>query len=113
MFQPEPRFARIAALMADPTRARMLAVLLSGEYRTAGELASAADVTPQAATTQLARLVEGGLLTMHPQGRHKYYALADADIAHALEALSLVAERDAVATRWRTPAYQQIGRAHV
>lgn len=111
MFQPEPRFARIAALMADPTRARMLAVLLSGEYRTAGELASAADVTPQAATTQLAQLVEGGLLTMHPQGRHKYYALADADIAHALEALSLVAERDAVADRWRTPAYQPLKHA--
>jgi DNA-binding transcriptional ArsR family regulator len=54
MVSPEPRFAKIAALIADPTRARMLALLLSGEYRSAGELAKFAGVTAQAATTQLA-----------------------------------------------------------
>ena len=31
MTNPEPRFARIAALLADPSRARMLALLLAGE----------------------------------------------------------------------------------
>jgi DNA-binding transcriptional ArsR family regulator len=98
---PEPRFARIAAMMADPTRSRMLALLLSGESRTAGELARAAGITPQAATSQLAQLAEAGLVSVRPQGRHKYFALADADVAHALEALALVAERDAVAARWQ------------
>ena len=48
MSSNEPRFSRIAALIADPTRARMLAVLLGGEYRSAGELASAAGITRQA-----------------------------------------------------------------
>ena len=41
----EPRFFRIAAAMADPSRARMLATLLGGEYRSAGELAAAAGIT--------------------------------------------------------------------
>ena len=101
MNSPEPRFARIAALLADPTRARTLALLLSGESRTAGELARAAGITPQAATSQLAQLAEAGLICLRTQGRHKYFALADADVAHALEALALVAERDDVAVRWQ------------
>lgn len=105
MNSPEPRFARIAAMMADPTRSRMLALLLSGESRTAGELARAAGITPQAATSQLAQLAEAGLVSVRPQGRHKYFALANADVAHALEALALVAERDAVAARWQRPAF--------
>ena len=81
---PEPRFARIAAQMADPTRARMLACLLGGEARTAGELARAGGVTPQAATSQLAQLEHAGLICARRQGRHKYFTLADADVAHVL-----------------------------
>lgn len=108
MTVPEPRFARIASLIADPTRSRMLALLLSGEYRSAGELATFAGVTAQAATTQLAQLVDGALVSVRKQGRHKYFALADSEIAHALEALSLVAERDSVSTRWQRPGYKPL-----
>jgi DNA-binding transcriptional ArsR family regulator len=108
MTAPEPRFARIASLIADPTRARMLALLLSGEYRSAGELAKFAGVTAQAATTQLAQLVEGALVNVRKQGRHKYFALADSEIAHALEALSLVAERDGVSARWSRDTYKPL-----
>jgi DNA-binding transcriptional ArsR family regulator len=108
MHSPEPRFSRIAAVIADPTRARMLAALLGGEYRSASELASAAGITPQAASTQLAQLLDNGLVAMRQQGRHKYFALADADVAHALEALSMVAERDNISARWDKPAYQPL-----
>ena len=108
MITHEPRFSRVAALIADPTRARMLAVLLGGEYRSAGELAAAAGITPQAASTQLAALLGDALLVMRQQGRHKYFALADASVAHALEALSLVAERDAVSERWAKPRLQPL-----
>ena len=111
MIQPEPRFARIAALMADPTRARMLAVLLAGQARTAGELARAAGITPQAATSQLTQLLDAGLLSVRRQGRHKYFVLADADVAHALEALALVTERDEVAVRWQRPGYAPLKHA--
>ena len=38
--RPEPRFARVAAMIGDPTRARMLAALLGGQYLAAGELAA-------------------------------------------------------------------------
>ncbi len=111
MTNPEPRFARIAALLADPSRARMLALLLAGESRTAGELARAASITPQAATSQLAQLQDAGLISVRKQGRHKYFALADADVAHALEALALVTERDGVATRWQRPGYAPLKHA--
>ena len=76
-----PNFSRVAAVIADPTRARMLAALLCGEYRSAGELATVAGITPQAASTQLAQLVDASLVAVRQQGRHKYFALADAEVA--------------------------------
>lgn len=91
--------------MADPTRARMLACRLGGEARTEGELARAGGVTPQAATSQLAQPEDAGLICARRQGRHKYFTLANADLAHVLEAMALVAERDGVATRWQRPGY--------
>lgn len=48
---------------------------------------------------------------MRQQGRHKYFCLADADIAHALEALSMVAERDNVTARWSKPGYKALKHA--
>jgi DNA-binding transcriptional ArsR family regulator len=104
----EPRFSRIAAQIADPSRSRMLAVLLSGEHRSAGELARAAGITAQAASTQLAQLVSNALVSVRQQGRHKYFALANSEVAHALEALALVAESDPVATRWCKPTFQPL-----
>ena len=111
MQQSEPRFFRIAAMMADPTRSRMLAALLGGEHRSAGELAAVAGVTAQAASTQLAQLVDSTLVSVRQQGRHKYFGLADAEVAHALEALSLVAERDTVSARWQRPSYKPLKHA--
>ncbi len=91
---PEPRFARIAAMIGDPTRARMLAALLDGAMLTAGEIAQSADVTPQTASAHLAKLLDAELITLRVQGRHRYFRLADGDVAHALEALSVVADKD-------------------
>jgi DNA-binding transcriptional ArsR family regulator len=105
---PEPRFARTAAIIADPSRARMLALLLGGGARSAGELARAVSITPQTASTHLTQLLDAGLVTLRTQGRHRYFTLADADVAHMLEALSFVAERDEVQARWSTPAYQPL-----
>ena len=108
MRSPEPRFARTAAIIADPSRARMLALLLSGEARSAGELARAVSITPQTASTHLTQLLDANLVTLRTQGRHRYFTLADADVAHMLEALSFVAERDEVQARWGTPAYKPL-----
>lgn len=107
----EPRIARVAAMMADPARSRMLAYLLSGEYASAGELAKAASVTPATASGHLAKLQDGLLVACEARGRHRYYRLADADVAHALEALSLVAERHTHDQAWAHPERQRLRHA--
>lgn len=86
----------------------MLALLLGGEARSAGELARAVSITPQTASTHLTQLLDANLVTLRTRGRHRYFTLADADVAHMLEALSFVAERDDVQARWSTPAYQPL-----
>jgi DNA-binding transcriptional ArsR family regulator len=100
----EPRLARVAAMLADASRARMLSYLLGGDLASAGELATAAAVSAPTASAHLARLLDAGLLVCEPRGRHRYYRLADADVAHALEALALVAERGSHARTWSSPA---------
>ncbi len=100
----EPRLARVAALVADPSRARMLAFLLSGEYASAGELARTASVSAATTSAHLVKLVDAGLLACEPRGRHRYFRIADADVAHALEALALVAERSSHDRTWSSPA---------
>lgn len=88
----EPDFARIAALAGDPARAAMLAVLFDGRAIPAGELARAAGVAPATASAHLHKLAQGGLVRVRSQGRHRYYALASAQIASALEALGTLAQ---------------------
>lgn len=83
--------AAIAELIGDPSRAVMLNALVDNQALPAGELAYRAGISPQTASTHLARLVEGGLLVLNTQGRHRYYALANAEVAHALEALAVIA----------------------
>lgn len=97
----EPRLARVAAMIGDPTRARMLAHLLDGHYASAGELAAASGIGASAASAHLAQLQDNGLVVAEARGRHRYFKLADADVAHALEALALVAERGSHERRWQ------------
>lgn len=84
--------AIVGALIADPCRAAILTALMDGTSRPAGELAELAGATPQAASAHLAKLVDGGLLAVLPQGRHRYYRIAGPEIAHALETLLGAAE---------------------
>lgn len=88
-----PRIASIAALIGDPARANMLMALMDGRALTASELAQAGGITIQTASGHLSRLVEAGLLGVRKQGRHRYFALSDGDVAGALEALMGLAQR--------------------
>jgi DNA-binding transcriptional ArsR family regulator len=99
----EPRLARVAAMVADPARSRMLSYLMAGQYASAGELARVASVTPATASGHLSRLLDSHFVVCEPRGRHRYYRLADAAVAHALEALALVAERDQHERVWAHP----------
>jgi DNA-binding transcriptional ArsR family regulator len=107
----EPRFARIAASIGDPTRARMLGVLMTGEHLPSGEIAQAAGVNPSTASEHLGKLVHEGLIAVEARGRHRYFRVADGDVARALEALSLVAERTAASDKWRKEPFQSLKHA--
>ena len=80
--------ARVAFLLADPARAQILLTLIDGSMRPAGELAFAANISAQSASAHLAKLVEGGLLALHPQGRHRYFQISSPEVASAVESLS-------------------------
>ena len=88
-----PDIAMVAALVGDPARANMLTALLSGRALTASELAQEAGITPQTASSHLAKLEAGGLIEPEKQGRHRYYRLSDADVADVLERLAGLAAR--------------------
>lgn len=82
-----PDISQIGALIGDPARANMLAALMDGRALTAAELADVAGVTPQTASSHLARLQDGGLVQPQKQGRHKYFSLSGPVAAGMLESL--------------------------
>jgi DNA-binding transcriptional ArsR family regulator len=83
-------FAPVAALMADPARAAMLGALLGGPPLSAGELSQVAGVSPATASAHLARLLDGGLVAVTKQGRHRYYRLAGHEVATVLEVIAQI-----------------------
>lgn len=80
-------FANTAALLADPSRAAMLLAMLDGKAYTAKELARAARVTPQTASFHLDKMLNARLLEVLRQGRHRYFRLADSEVASTLESV--------------------------
>ena len=83
--------AETAALVGDPARATMLSALLDGRPLTASELAVAAHITPQTASTHLARLTEAGVLSMVRDGRHRRFRLASPTVVGMIEGIVAVA----------------------
>lgn len=88
-----PNLAKLAALLAEPARAQMLTLLLAGQALTATELADAAGVARSTASAHLAKLEAAGFLACVPQGRHRYYRLADEGVAEMLEQMLGIASR--------------------
>ncbi len=112
MTAAQPRFARVAAAIGDPTRALMLSRLLDGSFYTATELAQHAGVAAPTASQHLKLLVDESLARVRAQGRHRYYMLADGNVAHALEALLRVADGALPeTTRWKAPAMRGLRHA--
>lgn len=87
---PQPSIAFAASLIGDPARAVMLIALLDGRARPAGELAHAAGITAQTASSHLGKMLAGGLLAVEAEGRHRYYRLAGPHVALALENLAAI-----------------------
>ena len=95
--------AYIASLIGDPARANMLHALMDGRALTAGELAYAGHISPQPASGHLAKLTEGGLLSVVKQGRHRYFRIATPRVAELLETImTLATEPERERTVWRS-----------
>jgi DNA-binding transcriptional ArsR family regulator len=88
-----PDISIIAALIGNPACANMLMALLAGPALTATELAQEAGLTLSTVSGHLAKLERAGLVAIERQGRHRYFRLADRDVAVALEGLMPVAAR--------------------
>lgn len=90
----------LGSLIGDPARANILVALMSGKALTATELASEAGVTPQTASSHLKKLESANLIKQVKQGRHRYYSIADDEVAHVIETVSsLAAKRGHLRTR--------------
>src|SRR5262245_52206447 len=85
-----PIIAEIAALVGDPARATMVWALLDGRALTASQLALAARITPQTASTHLAKLTEAGLLSVVRDGRHRHFRLASPAVIDMLDGIVAV-----------------------
>jgi DNA-binding transcriptional ArsR family regulator len=85
--------ATIAGLVGDRARATMLMGLVAGRALTATELARAARVTKQTASAHLSKLVGARLVSVESVGRHRYFRLADHDVATVIEDLVRLAHR--------------------
>lgn len=108
-----PSIARIAALIGDHARAEILAALMTGQALTATELAGVAGVTKQTISTHLAKLVDARLLAVESQGRHRYFRLADRDVAALLESLMGVAYRAGAVRLRSSPREPALRKARV
>ncbi len=108
-----PHIARIAALVGDRARAEILTALMAGQALTATELAGIADVTKQTISAHLAKLVDAKLLAVLSQGRHKYFRLADRDVAQLLESLMGVAQRAGAVRLKSSPREPALRKARV
>jgi len=89
-----PLIAEIAGLVGEPARAHMLSALLDGRALTAAELAYAARITAQTASTHLAKLTEAGLISKLKEGRYRYFRLASPKVAQMLDGIMAVALED-------------------
>ena len=76
-----------ATLIGDYARAKMLTALMGGRALTATELAGAAGITKQTGSTHLRKLLDARFVAMEAHGRHRYFRIADEEVAQLLEDL--------------------------
>ncbi len=95
------QIAEIGMLVGEPARAAILGALMDGRALTATELSRVAGVTPQTASSHLARLTSAKLVTVQKQGRHRYHRLARPEVARMLEGMMQIAATNDLAPKRR------------
>src|SRR5258707_5018934 len=108
-----PNIARIASLLGDPARADVLTALMTDRALTATELAAIAGVTKQTMSSHLSKLLDAALIAMDQQGRHRYFRLADPDVAGLLESLMGVAFRTGAVRLLSSPREPALRKARI
>jgi DNA-binding transcriptional ArsR family regulator len=108
-----PIIAEIAALVGDPARATMVSALLDGRALNASELAAAARITPQTASSHLAKLTEAGLLSVDRNGRQRQFRLASPAVAAMIEGIVAVALEKRPRYRPLSPQARALGEARI
>lgn len=108
-----PNIVGIAALIGEHARAEILTALMTGQALTATELAQVAGVTKQTVSAHLAKLLDARLLAVENQGRHRYFRLADRDVAQLLESLMGVAFRTGAVRLRSSPREPALRKARV
>ncbi len=83
--------AALGAVLSEPARARILLALGDGRALPASVLATEAGIAASTASAHLGRLLDAGLLSVRPQGRHRYYQLAGPEIGEMIETLARLA----------------------
>lgn len=84
------QLAALGNLMSNETRAGILTILMDGRAHTGGELARHLRVSPSTASEHLSKLLDGGMVVVEPQNRHRYFRLANAEIADLLESMDTI-----------------------
>jgi DNA-binding MarR family transcriptional regulator len=84
---------------------------MDGSRRPAGELAATAGVTAATASEHLAVLVDAGLVRCEPRGRQRFYVLAGASVAAALEHLGRLCPPAPTATYRQTRDARELAAA--
>jgi|SRR5579859_4269897 len=108
-----PNIARIASLLGDPARADALTALMADRALTATELSAIAGVTKQTMSAHLSKLVDARLVAVDPLGRHRYFRLADGDVADLLESLMGVAFRTGAVRLLASPREPALRKARI
>ncbi len=84
--------AKTAQLIGDKTRVTILLALFDVDALPASDLARRANISPQTASSHLNKLLEGNLISLEKQGRHRYYSLANPEVAQVLESLMTISK---------------------
>jgi DNA-binding transcriptional ArsR family regulator len=85
-----PDLSTLARTIGEPSRVRILALLMGGRALTAKELAYGVGIDPATGTAHLKRLQAEGLITMAAQGRHRYFRIASVQVARMVESLMVL-----------------------
>ncbi|WP_446665618.1 ArsR/SmtB family transcription factor [Flexivirga sp. B27] len=85
---PHQDVSDVAAIFADRARARMIGALIDGRRLPASRLAAEAGISAATASGHLRKMLDGHIVQVEVSGRHRFYYLADQQVATAYEAMS-------------------------